>query len=165
MREEPNGLRKRALVERGSRVSAGNVSFNALQTVNVALFAGGIFLLIAVSVELMQRVASYESQGLYADGDVIKGPAFVIMTALMTAVLAACAFMLLRIGQRWACWIDVLIWAVAWFPAGINLNAYIQGFGYQISGLVCALGILLAVVTYFQMSSANRPPRDREATA
>lgn len=152
------------MVDRGSPLGAGNLCFNALQTTNITLFAGGIFLIIGVSVQLIQRVSGYEAQGLYADGDVVKGPAFVIMTGLMTAALAACAFLLLRIGQRWACWIDVLIWAVAWFPAGINLNAYVRGLGYQISGVVCVLGILLAVVTYFQMASVNRPPEDRLAT-
>jgi hypothetical protein len=56
VRADPNGLRKRALVENGFPIEAGKVSFNDLQAVNVALFAGGIFLVIAVSVDLMQRV-------------------------------------------------------------------------------------------------------------
>ncbi|MBT2515804.1 hypothetical protein [Arthrobacter sp. ISL-30] len=130
----------------------------ALQTVNVALFVVAAFLFIAFWVELAQRLARYEARGLYADGDVIKGPAFIIITGLIVTALSAGAFLLLRMGRRWACWIDVLIWALVWFPTAINLDPYFQGFGYEISSLMCLIGILLAVATFFLMPSGNGRP-------
>ncbi len=165
VREKPKDLSAVKAEEEGLPAHAGKLSFKALQTVNVLLFAGGLFLIIAVTINLGFTIASYEAQGHSADGDVTRGPALVIITGLMTAVLAAVAFSSLRIGQRWACWIDVLIWSAGWLPAAINLNSYIRGFGYEISSLVCFLGVLLAVVTYFQMSPKKVPPRSLDASS
>lgn len=70
----------------------------------MALFAGGVFLTVAVSVQLAQRLAEYDTRGISADGDVTRGPGIVIVEGLMVALLSACAFLLLRLGRRWACW-------------------------------------------------------------
>lgn len=122
-----------------------------LQAVNLTLFTTGAFLFIAWCGELARRLADYEARGIHADNDVTRGPGIIIITGLMAALLSACAFLLLSAGQRWACWIDVLIWILAWFPAAINMNAYIRGFGYEIASMICALGILLAIVTFLLM--------------
>lgn len=163
--ENPKDLRTVKAEEESLPAYAGGLSFKALQAANVLLFAGGVFLVIAVTIALGFTVAGHEAQGRSADGDVTRGPALVIITGLMTAVLAAVAFSSLRVGQRWACWIDVLIWSVGWLPAAINLNSYFRGFGYEISSLVCFLGVLLAVVTYFRMSPKKVPPRSLDASS
>ncbi|MDV8147441.1 hypothetical protein [Arthrobacter sp. B10-11] len=130
----------------------------SLQTINTTLFIGGTFLFITWSVELAARLADYEARGLHADNDVIRGPALIIMTGLMAALFSACAFLLLRIGHWWACWIDVAIWILAWFPTAINLNASIRGFGYELASMICAIGILLAAATFFLMPWENKLP-------
>ncbi|WP_211876800.1 hypothetical protein [Pseudarthrobacter albicanus] len=137
----------------------GGAPYDTLQTVNVMLLTGRIWLVVAASVGLGQTLARHDAAGV-TDGDVLKGPALVILTATMMAVLAGGAFLLLKSGQRWACWLDALVWPVVWF-----LAVYLGGFGYAIPGLACALGIFLTVATYFLMPSRESDNRWRSKRA
>jgi hypothetical protein len=116
-------------------------------------FLAGAALLIAASIRYAQTVAGLESRGYAIDGDVIRGPFIAIMASLVTAVLGACAFLLLRNGARWACWIGVLVWSVLWFPAVVNVGIYIKGFaGPVLVTLACIAGSVFATAAYFLMS-------------
>jgi uncharacterized membrane protein YqaE (UPF0057 family) len=140
-------------------------AYSLLQAANLALFAGGVFLTVAVSVQLTQRLAEYESRGISADGDVSRGPGIVIVAGLMVALLSAGAFLLLMSGRRWACWIDVIIWLLAWFPVAINLNTHVKGFGYQLAAAICLLGIVLAIATYLLMTPEDGQGKGGHASA
>ncbi|WP_427006518.1 hypothetical protein [Pseudarthrobacter sp. H2] len=124
-------------------IHLGGAPYNTLQTVNVMLLAGGIWLVVAASVGLGQTLAR-DAAGVYTDGDVLKGPALVILTATIVAVLAGGAFLLLKSGQRWACWLDALVWPVVWF-----LAVYLGGFGYAIPGLFALSGFSLQSPPFF----------------
>lgn len=145
------------------RSGLGRAAYKTSQAVNVILFVGGLFLTVAVSLELIRRIATY---GGPVDGDVVRGPGIVIATGLITAVFAAIAFLLLRIGQRWGSWFDALIWAVGWLPASINLSAYIRapGVAYLFSTIVCGIGIFVSIATFLLMPPSPQGVADSEAT-
>ncbi|MFF2317939.1 hypothetical protein ACFVTE_16910 [Arthrobacter sp. NPDC058097] len=116
----------------------------------MALVVGGLVLAAAVSMKLPSRLARYVGP---VDGDVLRGPVIVIGLGLITALLAAIGFLLLRIGQRWGSWFSALIWPVAWFPAGLNMGAYIGDpkAGFAVTTTFCLLAVLLAAATFLLM--------------
>ena len=148
-----------AFVHPGSGIS--RVVYRASLATNLLLSLGGLFLAAVVSIQFASYVATYRGP---VDGDVTRGPSIVIATGLIAAVFAGIAFLLLRIGQRWANWFDVLLWSVAWLPASINLSGLTRdpGIGYGLTSTVCLLGIILSVATFFLMppSPGNKQPAD-----
>jgi hypothetical protein len=123
-----------------------------MQALHVIFFIAGTFLVIAVSIRYAQTVASLESSGAPIDGDVRRGPFIAIAASLVTAVLGGSSFLLLRNGERWACWISVLVWCVLWFPAFINVSALLKWFAAPIIvTMVCIAGSVFATMAYFLM--------------
>ena len=123
--------------------------------VNVLLVAGGIALVIWQSLEKSNAIALYESAGGYADNDVTRGYYIGIMGGLGITLLAGIALIGVRKGNRWGCWIDVLIWLVMWLPASIGLNMY-RDDGVAVVSLVCSLGITLAIATYLLLAETSK---------
>ena len=134
--------------------------FTIQQGLNLAIVGGSVLLAITVGLELDRRIRFYEATYGPADGDVIRGPALVILTASLAALLSGGAFLLLKYRQRWGCLLDALIWMLVWFPAGINLNGHriLPWDGYLVSGIACMLGILLAVATFVFVPWRAEPP-------
>lgn len=134
----------------------------AMQALHLIFFLAGTFLVIAVSIRYAQTVASLEAYGAPVDGDVRRGPFIAIAASLVTAVLGGSSFLLLRNGQRWVCWISVLIWTVLWFPAVVNISAYLQWFAVPILvTMVCIAGSVFATAAYFLMSPDRQTPAGR----
>lgn len=115
--------------------------------VNVLLVAGGVALVVWQSLEKANAVAVYEAAGGYADNDVTRGYYIGIVGGLGIMLLAVMALIGVLKGNRWGCWIDVLIWIVMWLPAGFGLNMYRED-GFAIASLVCSMGIILAIATH-----------------
>ncbi|WP_269936523.1 hypothetical protein [Arthrobacter sp. HY1533] len=132
-----------------------NVAVVASQLVNLSIVVGGIYLAIVVSADLAQRISTYEAMFWPVDNDVTRGPAIVIVSAGLAAVLALVTFLLLIYGHRWACWIDCLIWILIWPAAVINSQSYFGDTGYTIANTMCISGISLAVITFVAMSCRN----------
>ena len=130
--------------------------------VNILLVAGGIALAIWQSLEKANAVALYEAAGGYANNDVTRGYYIGIVGGLGISLLAVMALMGVQKGNRWGCWIDVLIWLVMWLPASIGLSMYHED-GFAIASLVCSMGIILAIATHQllkesrQGKSSHRP--------
>lgn len=100
-------------------------------------------------MEKANAIALYEAAGGYADNDVTRGYYIGIMGGLGITLIGV------RKGNRWGCWIDVLIWLVMWLPASIGLNMY-RDDGFAVVSLVCSLGITFAIATYLLLSETSK---------
>ena len=139
------------------RQAGSRAIYLAMQALHLIFFIAGTFLVIAVSIRYAQTVASLESYGAPIDGDVRRGPYIAIAASLVTAVLGGSSFLLLRNGERWACWTSVLVWSVLWFPASINVSALLKWFAAPIIvTMVCIAGSVFATAAYFLMSPDRR---------
>lgn len=133
--------------------------YRAMQTLHLMFFLGGAAIVIAGSVRFVQTVNSLKSQGFTIDGDVVRGPFIGISAGLLAAVLGACAFLLLRKGGRWTCWISVVVWAAMWLPLVVNVNLFLPGFaGPILVTLLCIGGSVFATAAYFLLDPARSRP-------
>ncbi len=133
-------------------VSAAHI---AALGVNILLVAGGIALAIWQSQEKANAVALYEAAGAYADNDVTRGYYIGIVGGLGISLLAVMALIGVQKGNRWGCWIDVLIWLVMWLPATIGLSRYRED-GFAIASSVCSMGIILAIATHLLLKERHQ---------
>lgn len=160
MRALRNEGRARGSRSDGDQMRGASLARIAALGVNILLVAGGVALVIWQSLEKADAIALHEAAGGYADNDVTRGYYIGIMGGLGIALLAGIALIGVRNGNRWGCWIDVLIWLVIWLPAGIGLNMY-RDDGTAVASLVCSLGITIAIASYLLLSeSSNSMSRD-----
>jgi len=136
-----------------------------MQTLHLMFLLGGSAIVVAGSVRFAQTVSSLRAQGITIDGDVVRGPFIGISAGLLAAVLGACAFLLLRKGGRWACWISIVLWAALWFPVVVNVSFLLPGFtGPIVVTLLCIGGSVFATAAYFLLDPARSrlasPERD-----
>ena len=121
-----------------------------MQTVNLLLCAGGFCLYIGTCVWTVRLSEQYQAQGFHADGDVLRGPAIALLTTTATTGLAATAFLLLKHGYSWGCFVDVAVWAVWWFPGGIY-------GGFAVATLICIAGSVLALARFLLSTGRDLP--------
>ncbi|WP_449373579.1 hypothetical protein [Arthrobacter psychrolactophilus] len=155
MRAAGNEGRVRCWLSDGDRMRLASVARIAALGVNVMLVAGGIALVIWQSLGKFNAIALYEATGGYANNDVTRGYSIGILSGLGITLLASIALVGVRKGNRWGCWIDVLIWFVMWLPASIGLNMYLAD-GFGVASLVCSLGITFAIATYLLLSESSK---------
>lgn len=155
MRAPGNEGRVRGSLSDGDQMHIASVARTAALGVNLLLVASGIVLVIWQSLEKANAIALYEAAGGYADNDVTRGYYIGIMGGLGITLLAGTALIGVRKGNRWGCWIDVLIWLVMWLPASVGLHMY-RDDGFAVASLVCSLGITFAIATYLLLSESSK---------
>jgi len=137
----------------------------AARGVNILLMAGGLALAVWQSLAMAHALGVYDAAGGYAENDVTRGYSIGVIGGIGITLLAGTALLGVRSGQRWGCWIDALVWLVMWFPAGVGLSMYISE-SYAVAGVVCSVGIVVAIVTYYLLPVPTRHTRDlREAAS
>ena len=156
-----NEGRARGSQSDGDRIRVASLARSAALGVNILLVAGGIALAIWQSSEKANAVALYEAAGGYADNDVTRGYYIGIAGGLGITLLAGIALIGIRRGNRWGCWIDVLIWLVMWLPASIGLSMY-RDDGAAVASIVCSLGITIAIASYLLFYRAQQQHEQRQ---
>lgn len=137
--------------------------YRAMQALHLMFFLGGSAIVIGGSIRFAQTAAALRAHGQTIDGDVLRGPFIGISAGLLAAVLGACAFLLLRKGRRWACWISVVLWAALWFPVVVNVSFLLPGFaGPIVVTLLCIGGSVFATAAYFLLDPVRSRPAGPE---
>lgn len=137
----------------------------ATQTINVIVAMVGVAGIIVTIINFLEFLESVPIPGLLP-GASGPGNFFAVMGGLGMALLAVVAFLTLRRGHRWACWLSIPMWLVIWVMAYVLqffFTQLIPGFKgkygmpvvFVVAG-ICLVGVGIAAWTFFLMPALER---------